>query len=99
MLNLAAPISQYLDPNPEFTLPQQWDDITLQELLSMSSGIMDFGSNTMTWPEILEHVGTMPLLFSPSTGSCYSNPGFVLVGAVSTQSGVHGWSAAQRGLE
>jgi CubicO group peptidase (beta-lactamase class C family) len=81
-LDLNAPISQYLSDNPGFTPPQQWDNITLMQLLSMSSGIEDFGSDTLTWPQILDRVGMQPLLFSPGTGYCYSNPGFMVVGAV-----------------
>jgi CubicO group peptidase (beta-lactamase class C family) len=84
-LNLGAPISQYLSTDPDFTLSPTWDDITTSELLSMSSGIPDFGSNTQPWYKILDMVGTEPLIFSPGTGYCYSNPGFMTVGAIIQQ--------------
>ncbi len=84
-LNLDAPISQYLDSDPDFTLPATWSAITPRLLLSMSSGIEDFASDTLAWPEILTHVGMKPLLFQPGTGYCYSNPSFLLLGAVIQQ--------------
>ena len=84
-LDLDAPISRYLNSDPDFTLPAAWANITPRQLLSMSSGIEDFGTNTLTWPEILTQVGMTPLLFPPGTGYCYSNPGFLLLGAIIQQ--------------
>ncbi|MGH3056348.1 MAG: serine hydrolase domain-containing protein, partial [Gaiellaceae bacterium] len=84
-LDLDAPISQYLSTDPNFTLPATWANITARQLLSMSAGIEDFASNTLAWPGILTHVGMQPLLFQPGTGYCYSNPSFLLLGAVIQQ--------------
>jgi CubicO group peptidase (beta-lactamase class C family) len=84
-LDLEAPISQYLSPNPEFTLLSDWENITTEQLLSMSSGIPDFGSNTLTWQQILDKVGKEPLLFPPGNGYCYSNPSFMVIGEIIQQ--------------
>jgi CubicO group peptidase (beta-lactamase class C family) len=84
-LDLESPISQYLSPNPEFTLPSAWENITTEQLLSMSSGIPDFGSNTLTWQQILDKIGKEPLLFTPGTGYCYSNPSFMVIGEIIQQ--------------
>jgi CubicO group peptidase (beta-lactamase class C family) len=84
-LDLDAPISQYLATDPNFTLSSMWDNITTRELLSMSSGIRDFGSNTEPWYSILDTIGADPLIFPPGTGYCYSNPGFMTVGAIIQQ--------------
>jgi len=69
----------------DFTFSQTWADITTRQLLSMSSGIEDFGSNTLPWYQILTNVGRVPLVFSPGTNYCYSNPGFMTVGAIIQQ--------------
>lgn len=84
-LDLDAPLSQYLSTDPDFTLPANWTSITARQLLSMSSGIEDLGSDTLTWPEILEKAGKSELLFPPGTGYCYSNPSFMLLGAIIQQ--------------
>lgn len=84
-LDLKSPISQYLSPNPEFALPSAWENITTEQLLSMSSGIPDASSNTLRWQEILDMVGEDPLLFPPGTGYCYSNPSFMVIGEIIQQ--------------
>jgi CubicO group peptidase (beta-lactamase class C family) len=84
-LDLNAPLSIYLSDNADFTLPHAWGDITPTQLLSMTSGIEDFASNTKPWREILHIVGRQPLVFSPGTGWCYSNPNFMILGELIQQ--------------
>jgi CubicO group peptidase (beta-lactamase class C family) len=84
-LDLDAPLSAYLSDTADFTLPPAWQDITPTQLLSMTSGIEDFASNTRPWQEILHIVGQRPLVFSPGTGWCYSNPNFMILGELIQQ--------------
>lgn len=82
---LTAPIKQYLATDPDFTFPDAWDAITTGQLLSMASGLIDDSSCDLTWYEILDQVGQSPLPFPPGTNFCYSDPSFMLIGAIIQQ--------------
>ena len=71
--------------------PARWQRITLQQLLTHTSGIPDyttlpaygrFSRHHVTPAEIVGLVRTRPLLFSPGTRWSYSNTGYVLLGMV-----------------
>lgn len=84
-LDLDKPVSEYLSSTPTFSLLTKWQNITSRELLAMAGGIEDLGSNTLSWEEIIQVAGEQPLLFSPGTNYCYSNPSFMLLGELIQQ--------------
>jgi CubicO group peptidase (beta-lactamase class C family) len=71
--------------------PAAWGQITLQELLTHTSGIPDyttlpsyarFSQRHLTPAELVDLVRGRPLLFAPGTRWRYSNTGYVLLGTV-----------------
>jgi len=86
-LDLDAPMRAYLSPSGGFALPTAWAAITPRQLLSMTGGVPDGSSQTQPWQEIVARVGRAPLVFPPGTGYCYSNPGFMVLGALIEQLG------------
>jgi CubicO group peptidase (beta-lactamase class C family) len=85
-LRVEAPLKTYL-PNT----PQAWDEITIFNLLTHTSGIPDFirladFRNFMTLPErpeqIIATIRDKPLDFAPGSEKAYSNSGYVLLGLV-----------------
>ena len=85
--DINEPIDNYLsdDPANGFRLPSIWDDITTYELLAMSSGIPDLGTNNLTWQQNLQNAATQSLAGVPGTGFLYSDTAFVLLGELIQQ--------------
>lgn len=95
-LNIQDPICAYLEscppPSPAFTdQGVSWQDITIHQLLTHTSGIPEY----TTLPGALEQAGfhhthaeliaafqDEPLLFSPGERYSYSNSNYVLLGAI-----------------
>ena len=84
-INLDTPFEKYMPsintPTGSFTLPAAWSSITPRELLSMASGIPDYGG-TNPWYVQIEAVANQKLLFTPGKFTDYSNPNFYLLGAL-----------------
>lgn len=83
-LDLQAPISKYLDGTPPI-----WQNITLEQLLSHTSGIPDYftfdefdGVLNLTPDGIIAVAKKYPLSFDPGTDFEYSNTGFVMLGKI-----------------
>lgn len=86
-LSESDPLSKYLDLFPK----DIGDQITIEELLKMRSGLGDyFGSpefhrlemTDFNLNDILEIIKHEPLLFPPGKGEAYSNSGYAVLGAV-----------------
>lgn len=84
-LNLDERVKTYLVGSPNVQIPPDWDNITVRELLSMTSGIPDGSSNTSIWQIVVATAAGKPLEFDPSTGYCYSNPGYMILGELIQQ--------------
>ena len=87
-LSLSDPIKKFL---PEYPNKDAAQDVTVQELLDMTSGIGDFfGDRYEATPK--EHLRTLraylplfadkPLEFKPGTNHRYSNGGYVVLGLI-----------------
>jgi CubicO group peptidase (beta-lactamase class C family) len=83
-LKTTDPVCDYVD-----TCPDGWDAITIEHLLSHSSGIANFteqpGFDPMkaaTPADTVASVGDIPLGFKPGASFAYSNTGYVLLGMV-----------------
>ena len=83
-LKTTDPVCDYLD-----TCPDGWDVVTLERLLSHSSGIANFtdqpGFDPMkaaTPADTVASVADIPLGFEPGASFAYSNTGYVLLGMV-----------------
>ena len=83
-IKLDDKISQHMDQ-----LPSAWNDITIRQLLSHSSGIKDYVEFPnirqdyqvdLERDEILERIYSYPLDFEPGTDFKYSNSGYLIVG-------------------
>ncbi len=83
-LDLSAPISDYLHDTQSFKLPPKWSNITVLELLNMTSGIRDVGGPE-PWQAELRSVAKEPLLYTPGTESSYSSANFDLLGELIEQ--------------
>ena len=79
VLNLNAPIKDYLHNTRTFKLPSQWANITPMELLDMTSGIRDVGGSE-SWQAQLDSIAYDRLLFTPGTESSYSSANYDLLG-------------------
>lgn len=79
-------------------LPEQWQAITVANLLSHTSGLTDFDTPDMTRAggpfdirrdftedELVERIARMPLEFQPGTRWAYRNANYVLLGALIRQ--------------
>ncbi len=73
--------------------PASWQSVTVRHLLSHTSGIPDYTSNTFdyrrdfTETELTKLAFAMPLEFPPGTRWNYSNSGYVLLGAIISRIG------------
>lgn len=85
-LSVKDPIDQYL---PDF--PRQGKTITIENLLTHTSGVVDYTSlsewmplwrKDMSVPEIIALFKDKPLDFAPGEHWKYSNSGYILLGAI-----------------
>jgi D-alanyl-D-alanine carboxypeptidase len=83
-LDLSAPISDYLHDSKSFKLPAKWSNITVLELLNMTSGIRDVGGPE-PWQAELRSIAKEPLLYTPGTESSYSSANYDLLGELIEQ--------------
>jgi CubicO group peptidase (beta-lactamase class C family) len=90
-LDINAPLSRYLD-----SLPQKWQGITLQQVLTHISGLPDMldaeeqvlGHNDES--EAMQKVKALPMEFSVDEKFQYNQTGYVLLGQIITKlSGMH----------
>jgi CubicO group peptidase (beta-lactamase class C family) len=87
-LDLDKPIGDYLeflhrdpqDPSKDVKLPENWEPLTIRQLVTMSSGIRDVGHSIPWYDQIRDMDQT--LVFTPGTGSLYSNANFYVLGAL-----------------
>ena len=90
-LDLEATIGHYLADTPA-----AWQEITLRQLLTHTSGMMRDGTPTYwttpadmkqdyTYPQMFQMIAQHPLDFAPGTKSSYSNSGYFLLGLVLEQ--------------
>lgn len=82
-LDIYAPASKYI------TLPSEWKDITIYQLLQHSSGIADYrnqnnfdASKSYSETALLNSVKSIPLLFSPGTDVKQSATNFLLLAEI-----------------
>jgi len=87
-LSLDTPIKDLL---PAKYWSEKWEGITLEQLIHHTSGIADYEehepsddkrSQTFSLNELIEMVKQKELLFNPGEMHCYSNSGYVLLGAI-----------------
>jgi len=82
-LTVDDPICQYLD-----ACPAGWEEVTIQHLLTHSSGIADYLfeggplSAGSTPDQLVNRVSDMPLQFEPGSEYNYSNSGFLILGMI-----------------
>lgn len=90
-LKISEPLSKYID-----SLPIQWQQITLQQVLTHTSGLPDIldaeeqvmGHNDER--EAMEKVKSSPIVFKPGERFEYNQTGYVLLGQIITKlSGMH----------
>jgi CubicO group peptidase (beta-lactamase class C family) len=90
-LNITDPLSKHLD-----SLPQAWQQITLQQVLTHTSGLPDMdGSDGMIMGKgderlAMEEITKHPIDFKPGEKFSYNQTGYVLLGQIITKrSGMH----------
>jgi CubicO group peptidase (beta-lactamase class C family) len=90
-LNITDPLSKHLD-----SLPQAWQQITLQQVLTHTSGLPDMdGSDGMIMGKgderlAMEEITKRPIDFKPGEKFSYNQTGYVLLGQIITKlSGMH----------
>ncbi len=83
-LDLDAPIGDYLHNTKLFKLPRQWSQVTIRELLDMSSGIPNVGDARPKRAK-LASIANEPLLYAPGTQASYSNTNYDLLGELIEQ--------------
>lgn len=81
-LSTSHPVSRYIAG-----LPADKQQITLQQLIDMKSGLRDYHDDSgdhqrMNKAEALGRIGAQKLLFEPGKGEEYSNSGYTLLAAV-----------------
>ncbi len=84
---LDAPVKRYLAD-----APPQWDKVTIEHLLSHTSGIPNLSMDSGYWrttarlehtlAELIEPVRSRPLDFAPGTRFSYNNTGYNMLGMV-----------------
>jgi CubicO group peptidase (beta-lactamase class C family) len=91
LLRLSDKICPYLVPKYVKACPKAWQAITIQEILTHTSGIPDISempdffpklSKPTTTQEIIQRFVNKPLDFKPGTSWKYSNSGYILAGAI-----------------
>jgi len=90
-LKITDPLSKYLD-----SLPQTWRNITLQQVLTHTSGLpdlLDAEEQVMGHgdeQEAMQKVKALPMEFKPGEKFSYNQTGYVLLGQIITRlSGMH----------
>jgi CubicO group peptidase (beta-lactamase class C family) len=84
-LSLDERVKTYIGDSPNVQMPASWDNITVGELLSMTSGIPDGSSNTKIWQVVVAEAAAKALGFDPGVGYCYSNPAYMVLGELIQQ--------------
>lgn len=84
-LDLDQPISAYVQSRGDFELPPKWASFTVRQLLSMTSGAPPASSQSLPWNEIIRHVGDHVSFAPAGSWYCYSNAGYMLLGALIQQ--------------
>lgn len=86
-LHLGDPICRYIA-----SCPQAWQPITVQELLTHTSGIPDLADNDiadytkpLTSQQLLALIRAQPLAFAPGTKFQYSSAGYNVLGVIVEQ--------------
>jgi len=84
-INLSDPITKFIDHTPP-----SWRDISVQELLSHTSGLR--GGGWVEWDgspllkittkQMFDDVAKSPLVYASGAGAAYSDPGFFLLGMI-----------------
>ncbi|MGH3377975.1 MAG: serine hydrolase domain-containing protein [Actinoallomurus sp.] len=91
LLRLDDKICPYLVPKYVKACPKAWAPITIQEILTHTSGIPDISEMPDFFPklpkptttqEIIQRFVNKPLDFKPGTSWKYSNSGYILAGAI-----------------
>ena len=84
LLKSTDPVCDYVD-----TCPDGWDVVTIEHLLSHSSGIANFNEQpgfdwlkAATPTDTVASVADIPLAFEPGASFAYCNTGYVLLGMV-----------------
>lgn len=92
LLQLDDTLNEHFDP-----VPEAWKHITIQQLLTHTAGLKDYGDEVplrqeLTETELLEIIKALPIEFEPGSSWRYSNSGYVVLGIlVSRLTGAH-WS-------
>jgi CubicO group peptidase (beta-lactamase class C family) len=84
-IKLGDPISKFLERTPP-----SWRDITVQELLSHTSGLrgggwVEWDSSPLlkiTTKQMFDDIAKSPLVYASGAGATYSDPGFFLLGMI-----------------
>lgn len=79
-LDLDERIGTYLADSPNVPIPPRWENVTVRELLTMTSGIPHGDSDTKIWQVIVAEAAGRPLEFDPGAGFCPSSPGYLILG-------------------
>ncbi|MEV4018454.1 serine hydrolase domain-containing protein [Nonomuraea angiospora] len=91
LLGLDDPICRHLIPAYIETCPQAWRPVTIRQILTHTSGIVNIQdlpgfyaelSQPTTTRELIQRFVHRPLDFKPGTSWKYSNGGYVLAGAI-----------------
>lgn len=98
-INLESRISNYLPVTPSI-----WNDITIQQLLSHTSGIPDYftldefaAEKNFTPDKIIAVAKTYPLDFEPGSDFEYSNTNYILLGKIIETVSQHSYAEFLRG--
>ncbi|MDE5492640.1 serine hydrolase domain-containing protein [Elizabethkingia meningoseptica] len=75
-IDLEEPLTKYLD-----SIPDEWKNIKIKNLISHSSGIPDFYDSNSYVPmeQIVKQLKTKPLMFAPGTKEQYGQSDFMLL--------------------
>lgn len=76
-INLDDSILKYI---PE--APAQWQEVTIRQLLSHSSGIPQHVGPYLPWSSVFNAMANQPMQFAPGTDIKYNNFGFILLSRV-----------------